>query len=146
MKNSMKIIITIEVDGENVNVSTETKESEGVIIGAMDDYTKVFDDSCIEWSKDSIQNSMFLKCQQNYANDVLRARGHLFLNEVFDMLGIPRTKAGAIVGWIYDEENPLGDNFVDFGLLDDCNVPFVNGKTNNAILNFNVDGNILDKI
>ena len=71
----------------------------------------------------------------------------MFLNDVYKMLGIPATKAGQIVGWIYDEKNPIGDNFVDFGLYD-MNKPvvrdFVNGYERTILLDFNVDGNILE--
>lgn len=65
------------------------------------------------------------------------------------MLGIPRTQAGQIVGWIYDEKNPIGDNFVDFGIYDmhkEANRDFVNGYEKVILLDFNVDGNILDMI
>lgn len=91
----------------------------------------------------------FLEDQQIYCNDLLKMKGHLFLNEVYDILGFPRTKAGAVVGWVYNEENPIGDNFVDFGLFDtndERNSDFINGYRNTAILDFNVDGYILDYI
>jgi hypothetical protein len=90
---------------------------------------------------------MFLRAQQQYANDKLRANGHLFLNEVYDMLGIPRTKAGQVVGWVYDAENPIGDNYVDFGIYDihrETVRNFVNGYERTILLDFNVDGNIWD--
>lgn len=112
------------------------------------DYAKFFDDGCTGWTKDPEFNLMYLKRQQEYANDVLQAKGHLYLNEVYDMLGIPRTKAGQVVGWIYDEKNPVGDNFVDFGIYDsalkEVNRDFVNGYERTILLDFNVDGNILD--
>lgn len=63
------------------------------------------------------------------------------------MLGIQHTKAGQIVGWIYDKENPVGDNYVDFGIYDtnkEANRNFVNGYERTILLDFNVDGNILD--
>lgn len=112
-------------------------------------YAKFFDDGCTGWTKDPEYNLMFLKDQQRYANDLLQSKGHLFLNEVYDMLGIPRTKAGQAVGWIYDEKNPVGDNFVDFGMYDLYNEKardFVNGYERTILLDFNVDGNILDMI
>ena len=62
------------------------------------------------------------------------------------MLGIDRTKAGNIVGWVYDEEHPVGDNFVDFGIyvLDNEKArDFVNGRERSILLDFNVDGDIL---
>ena len=94
------------------------------------DYARFFDDGCAGWSKSPEDNLTFLKAQQAFANQKLQCEGHLFLNDVYRMLGIPTTKAGQIVGWIYDEKNPIGDNFVDFGLYD-INRPvvrdFVNG-------------------
>lgn len=113
------------------------------------DYARFFEDGCTGWSKDPEFNLMYLKNQQAYANDLLKSRGHVFLNEVYDLLGIPRTKAGNVVGWIYDEEHPVGDNFVDFGIYD-INKPknrdFVNGYERTILLDFNVDGDILDMI
>lgn len=113
------------------------------------EYARFFDDGCAGWDKDAEYNLTFLKQQQNWANERLQSVGHLFLNEVYDMLGIPRTKAGNIVGWVYDEKNPVGDNFVDFGIYDNQNVSkrnFVNGYERVILLDFNVDGNILDLI
>ena len=113
------------------------------------DYARFFDDGCAGWQKDAELNLVFLKQQQNWANDLLKRKGHLFLNEVYDMLGIPRTKAGQIVGWIYDEDHPNGDNFVDFGIYDmnrEKVRDFVNGYERTILLDFNVDGNILNMI
>lgn len=115
------------------------------------DYSKFFDEACAGWDKDPDYNLMFLKQQQAWANDLLKSQGHLYLNEVYDMLGIPRTKAGNVVGWIYDEKNPIGDNYVDFGIYDQCGVEardtakrdFVNGYERSILLDFNVDGDIL---
>lgn len=131
---------------------TETVEKK--IVNTADpnvysDYARFFDDGCSGWTKDPEYNLMFLKDQQRYANDRLKTKGSLFLNEVYDMLGIPRTKAGACVGWIYDEKNPVGDNFVDFGIYDLYNEKardFVNGYERTILLDFNVDGDILDLI
>lgn len=117
---------------------------------AISDYARFFDDGCTGWTKDPEFNLMFLKDQQRFANDLLQSKGHLFLNEVYDMLGIPRTQAGQIVGWVYDEKHPVGDNFVDFGiygdLYDEKKRDFVNGYERTILLDFNVDGNILDMI
>lgn len=113
------------------------------------DYARFFDDGCTGWTKDPEFNLMFLKDQQRYANDLFKSKGHLFLNEVYDMLGIPRTQAGQVVGWIYDEKNPIGDNFIDFGIYDIADErkrSFVNGYERTILLDFNVDGNILEMI
>lgn len=113
------------------------------------DYAKCFDNGCTGWTKDAEMNLFFLKRQQDYANERLRARGYLFLNEVYESLGIPKTKAGQVVGWIYDTKNPNGDNYVDFGIYNIHNEQareFVNGYERSIWLDFNVDGNILNYI
>lgn len=113
------------------------------------DYARFFDEGCAGWTKDPEYNLMFLKHQQSYANDLLKYRGYVFLNEVYDMIGIDKTKAGQIVGWYYDETDPLRDNFIDFGIYDLDNEKkrdFVNGRERSILLDFNVDGNILDLI
>lgn len=109
-------------------------------------YARFFDEGSSSWSRQPEYNQLFLNCQQNYANDLLRSRGHVFLNEVYDMLGIERTKAGAVVGWILNGE---GDNFIDFGIYDGKNErtrAFVNGDERSILLDFNVDGVIYDMI
>ena len=103
---------------ENGNEVTETVK---VMDGTDDpnsysDYARFFDESCAAWQNDAEYNLTFLKAQQQYANDLLKARGRLFLNEVYRMLGIDETKAGQVVGWVYNPDNPTGDNFVDFGI------------------------------
>lgn len=111
-------------------------------------YAKFFDELSSSWGRDPEINMIFLKCQQNYANDLLHAHGHLFLNEVYDMLGIPRTQAGAVVGWILSK-NGETDNFVNFGVFDGKTEQardFVNGREGAILLDFNVDGLIYDKI
>ena len=137
---------TVDKDG---NETIEKKTVSVVDPNMYSDYARIFDNGSMGWTKDPEYNLMFLKLQQNQANDRLRAQGYLFLNDVYDMLGIPRTKAGQIVGWIYDKDNPVGDNFVDFGIYDIYNekaCDFVNGRERSIVLDFNVDGNILDMI
>lgn len=132
---------------EDGTEATETKTVDVANPTEYSDYARFFDEACSGWTKDPELNLMFLKRQQSYANDLLQRRGYLFLNEVYDMLGIPRTKAGQVVGWVYDENCPVGDNYVDFGIYDihreKCR-DFVNGYERTILLDFNPDGNILD--
>ena len=147
-------IKTQEVKETVVDEETGKKKTVKSTVSVVDpntysDYARFFDEYCAGWTKDAEYNLMFLRQQQNYANELLKSRGHLFLNEVYDMLGFKRTKAGQVVGWIYDEEHPTGDNFVDFGIYN-LNIEkardFVNGYERSIILDFNVDGPILDMI
>lgn len=98
------------------------------------------------WESNNEYNLMFIKAQERYANDLLKAKKRVFLNEVYEMLGLPRTKAGQIVGWVYNPENPEGDNYIDFGLYSDnlSYLDYVNGFDQAILLDFNVDGNIWD--
>lgn len=134
----------IDENGNETTVKTTVNVADP---NTYSEYAKFFDDGCAGWSKDAEHNLWFLKCQQAQANERLKLNGYLYLNEVYDMLGIPRTKAGQVVGWIYDEKNPVGDNFVDFGIYDQNREAvrnFVNGYERTILLDFNVDGNIYD--
>ena len=134
----------IDEDGNEVTVEEEVKVMDPNLYS---DYARFFDEASPYWQKDPEYNLMFLKAQQQYANDLLKARGRLFLNEVYEMLGIDKSKAGQIVGWVYDPVNPVGDNFVDFGIYDMSKErvrAFVNGYEPNILLDFNVDGNVWD--
>lgn len=116
------------------------------IVGDGNGYMRFFDEKCKGYEKDTQYNLCMLRGQQQYANDLLHARGHVFLNDVYDMLGMERTKEGQIVGWVYDKNNEVGDNFVDFGILE-TNRETEDGTYEPVIaLDFNVDGNILDLI
>lgn len=143
-----KKIDTIETDPET-GKEKKVKKTVDVVEGVdgCSEYARFFDDGCTGWEKDSEMNLMFLRAQQQYANDLLISRGYLFLNEVYNMLGIQITKAGQVVGWVYDPENPNFQNYVDFGIYD-INKPknrdFVNGYERTVLLDFNVDGNIWD--
>lgn len=142
-----KKIDTIVVDENGKEKKVKETIQVADKLNAYSDYARFFDDGCKGWEKDSEYNLMFVKAQQQYANDLLKANGHLFLNEVYDMLGIPRTKAGQVVGWVYNNENPVGDNYVDFGIYDlhrEKVRDFVNGYERTILLDFNVDGNIWD--
>jgi Family of unknown function (DUF6353) len=111
-------------------------------------YARFFDPYSTSWSKEPEYNLLFLKCQQNYANDLLKSRGHVFLNEVYDMCGIPRSKAGAVVGWLLSPNGDT-DNFINFGVFDGREQvarDFVNGLEGAILLDFNVDGVIYDKL
>ena len=111
------------------------------------DYARFFDEYCLGWRKDAEYNLMFVKQVQNWANDKLKSQGYLYLNDVYEMLGFKKTKAGQVVGWIYDKTGELGigDNYVDFGIYDlhdERKRDFVNGRERSVLLDFNVDGNI----
>jgi|SRR3954447_4417005 hypothetical protein len=119
--------------------------------GEPSGYARWFDETNSNWTAAPFDNNnwVFLRMQQNWANDQLHARGHLFLNEVYAICGLPHTSAGSVVGWLYKRDNIAGDNWVDFGCFDKQNgqpIEFFNGREGAILLDFNVDGLIWDKI
>ena len=142
-------------NGKEKTIKEIQYDIEGNPLENISEYARFFDEATsTEHHKDAEYNLMFLRRQQDYANEVLKAKGHLFLNDVYEMLGIPKTKAGQVVGWIYDEKNPNGDNYVDFGIYrlsgyepsDERKRAFINGYERNILLDFNVDGPIYELI
>lgn len=118
-------------------------------INEHSDYAKFFDEFSEYYRKDPNYNLLFIKKQQNWANDKLRSQGYLFLNDVYEMLGIPKTPAGQIVGWVYNPDDSNIDSYVDFGIYngnDEDKRRFVNGLEKSILLDFNVDGVIYNKI
>lgn len=117
----------------------------------VSDYAKWFDESSTQYiGRNPQANLMFLKAQQNYWNDMLISRGHVFLNEVYESLGLPHTPAGAMVGWVYSpSEDDSNDQFIDFGIYNgdvNFNRDFVNGLESKVLLDFNIDGIIWNMI
>lgn len=102
------------------------------------DYAVYFDKKSRNYETNMDYNRMFLKAQQQFANDKLQARGHIFLNEVLDDLDLPRSPAGQIVGWTTDGP----DGYVNFRILE------VERETEDGhhepalLLDFNVQGDI----
>ena len=153
MKRGIKAVeITETVTNEKTGEPMEVKKTvEGVDSDYIQsEYARQFDKNSRFYNKNPEYNRMFHDSQQRYANDRLRARGYLFLSEVYDMLGFKPTKASQCVGWIYDKKNPTGDNFVDFGIREVYDVydttDYVEDWGRAFLLDFNVDGSILDRI
>lgn len=141
-----------EETGKEKKVKTTVPVAEPA---AVNDYMFWFDETSSAWDKISDYNLMFLRSQESLANDKLKADGYLFLNDIYEMLGIldektrriKKTKIGQVVGWTYRPDAPNGDNYVDFGICDtnrEVAADEVNGYQRAFLLNPNVDGPILD--
>ncbi len=139
---------------EEVITDAETGKEKKVkkTVGVVDpnltsDYACYFDKNSSAWDCTPDYNLMFLRGQQSVANDLLISRGHLFLNEVYDMLDLPRTKMGQCTGWVYNPNGEnAGDNFVDFHILQTYRENADGTVEPTILLDFNVDGPILDLI
>lgn len=122
---------------ETVNVAT---------VGRGSEYSFFFDECSSQWTKDPEYNKMFLVQVEREANRKLQMNGYFFLNDLHKMLGVDATKAGQIVGWVYDPENNTdGDNYISLRIFDVANEQkrlFVNGKERSILIDPNVQGNI----
>ena len=130
---------------ENGKSKTVKKKIDVVDHEEYSDYARFFDEANPYWQKDSELNYMFLRAQQSYFNDKLRVEKIVFLNDVYKALGFPLTKAGQVVGWVYDPSRSDIDSYIDFGIRDIYRPSvrdFVNGYERAVILDFNVDGNV----
>lgn len=130
---------------------TGTKKLSDVTMGngGYSGYARIFDETNEMWSNIPGQNQFFLTNQQNWLNDRLDARGYVFLNDVYKCLGIPVTPAGQVVGWLASNHEDSKDGQIDFGLFEiekQAKRDFVNGFEKAVILDFNVDGDIHQKI
>lgn len=110
-------------------------------------YARIFDESNPNWEKSAEKNRFWLHQKEAYANFLLKKRGYLFLNEVYELLGFRKEDAGQVLGWVY-YENPEearfhgSDNEVSFGLLlkdYPMTAAFQNGDERSVILRFNFD-------
>lgn len=138
---------------EEVEDSKGKKKTVKKTVKTMDEteispYSRFYDQGCSGWSRDAGANNIYLSNVQSYFNDRLRLRGYVFLNEVYEYLNYPPIQEGQYLGWYYDPNDDTLQNKVDFGIysLHDINKRnFVNGFENVILLDFNIDGNIVDR-
>lgn len=145
LKNNIRAeeIEVTEVD-ENGNEVTK-KELVDVCAGLPDEYSRFFDETCKFYEKNAEMNKLFIIQKEEYANKLLECKGHLFLNDVYELLGFEPTKIGQIMGWVWDEDYANGEKRIDFGIFDihdETKRLFVNGYEKSILLNFNIDGNV----
>ncbi len=135
-----------KVIDENGNEKTVKKTVEVINPSRKySEYAKIFDQLNDNWQDNPDYNKMFLRQVENYMNDKLRVNKRVFLNEVYKELGFEPTKAGQVVGWKLDPNDPKSDNYIDFGIYDvtkESSSRFLNECESAVILDFNVDGNV----
>lgn len=154
-RNIKAVEIESKQKDEN-GVEEVVKQYKDVAQDANDPYSMLFDESVSSWEKDAMMNASTIKNVEAAANRRLRNNGHLFLNEVIDMLdpygkGSHRSAIGQVAGWIYDPNDTTKQNYVSLGVAN--YVPgneqlnnFIDGAERSVMLHFNCDGPIIDKI
>lgn len=140
--NVHKEDVTVTKTDENGKEKKVKEKVDVADINNSNPYVKYFTRSNPYWDNCTDYIEMFLRAQQNYANDRLKAEKVLTLNDVYESLGFEKTKAGMVVGWVFDKDNPVGDNYVEFQ-VHKVYIPSENGEKELAYaIDFNVDGNI----
>lgn len=111
-----------------------------------DPYNRVFEQGASsQWKPDLGINRMFLLQQREFAQQKLNLQGHLYLNDVYEALGFPRTDIGQVTGWKVGTLPDGSRNIphVDFGL--DTPIPndWQYNRENAIFLDFNCQGLIV---
>jgi hypothetical protein len=142
-------VIGVDTDEGIVEKTIETPDPEyAEKSGGRSMYARIFDrESSRNWQSQPGRNATFLRVQQQWANDMLTGNGFLLLNDVYHMLGMKKTSAGAVVGWVKNNKRG-GDSYVSFGIaVDDYDaMRFISGDEDAVWLDFNVDGVVYDLI
>lgn len=101
----------------------------------IDQISRWFDKGNPNWSRSGDVNEMFLRTTQNVMNRDLQRKGHILLNEVYELLGFEATAPGSVLGWSQQVNN---DTFVEFD--------FISMAEGAIALDFNVDGVVFHEI
>ena len=147
VKKKLKDVNPEAVTEENKKDKVDVLNDESIDIN-NDPYTFIFGSQYSKRAeKDPYFNKKYLESVKRKFNDILKARGYVFLNEVLEYLDLGMTEAGQVTGWIYNSED--GDGYIDFGIDTvylESNNRFIEGAEECALLSFNVDGYILDEV
>ena len=110
-------------------------------------YAVLFDSSAIEFYQDDATNMFMLKNREKEATVRLRANGMLTLNDVYEMIGVKPTDIGLTHGWIFEKDNPDGDNEVKFDMrrvyVKD---PYSDREERAILIDFNCDGFVYGRV
>ena len=139
-------VTEIDEDGNKVKIDARIVDLDNTAL-AISDYSRFFQMGCKGFDASSGRyNLLYLKGIQAMFNNKLIADGYVMLNDVYRELGFDTIPEGWSIGWVYDEENPIGDNYIDFGLYEarNKNQRAVNDWEPVILMDFNVDGNLYE--
>ena len=139
-------VTEIDEDGNKVKIDARIVDLDNTAL-AISDYSRFFQSGCKGFDASSGRyNLLYLKGIQAMFNNKLIADGYVMLNDVYRELGFDTIPEGWSIGWVYDESNPIGDNYIDFGLYEarNKNQRAVNDWEPVILMDFNVDGNLYE--
>ena len=141
---------TIETQKGKKTITTENKK-----VNAPDDYRITYKKGCPGWVDNELLRESYLYGIEKHCNNILNIKRKLFLNDVYDLLGYPRTQQGQIFGWYIAPDEDLQDNRVIFDItnlskkqwyLEHTNPDDVYSETDcppEYFIDFNVECNVL---
>ena len=139
-------VTEVDEDGNKVKIDARIVDLDNTAL-AISDYSRFFQAGCKGFDASSGRyNLLYLKGIQAMFNNKLIADGYVMLNDVYRELGFDTVPEGWSIGWVYDEANPIGDNYIDFGLYEarNKNQRAVNDWEPVILMDFNVDGNLYE--
>ena len=139
-------VTEVDEDGNKVKIDARIVDLDNTAL-AISDYSRFFQSGCKGFDASSGRyNLLYLKGIQAMFNNKLIADGYVMLNDVYRELGFDTIPEGWSIGWVYDEANPIGDNYIDFGLYEarNKNQRAVNDWEPVILMDFNVDGNLYE--
>lgn len=139
-------VTEIDEDGNKVKIDARIVDLDNTAL-AISDYSRFFQMGCKGFDASSGRyNLLYLKGIQAMFNNKLIADGYVMLNDIYRELGFDTIPEGWSIGWVYDEANPIGDNYIDFGLYEarNKNQRAVNDWEPVILMDFNVDGNLYE--
>lgn len=111
-----------------------------------DPYNRLFAEGLTsQWQPDFGVNKMFILTQQKYAQQRLNLNGILYLNEVYEALGFPKTDIGQVAGWKVERlaDGSRSIPTVDFGVDKPMPIDWIRGRENEIFLDINCQGYIV---
>lgn len=148
LRYNVKKLVTEEKVKTEDGKTKKIKDTVSYLDGDYSDFARIFDESNPNFERNPEINRAFLRTHQQYLTDKLHAQKYLFLNDVYKDLGFKPTQAGQVVGWVMDPNSNESDCYVDFGIFESKRPKakdFVNGYEYAVVLDFNVDGPILNR-
>lgn len=135
--------------GKEKTVKKEVLNAENAGKAGCGYYAKWFKkDTSAEWVNSAEMNKVTVEMAELEANQRLEIKGMLTVNDVHDILrmldeyGQPlRTKAGQIMGWVYDPEKA---HQIEFGLENPINEDASNGKSTDWLITLNPEGPVYE--
>lgn len=139
-----------ENDSENGDASDPKTTAPANGMTSPSIYARFFDEYSTSWTRDNEYNKVYLRAREKDFNKQLITAGYVLLNDVYRGIGLQPTDVGRVCGWVYKPNDPnhKGDNYISFNMFNtsEASREFINGVNPSILLDFNVDGYILDKI